>query len=99
MQTEITIENLQQEVTDLKIKLEAREAEIEKLSKKYEEAKGLHKMYENLYFEKTQRCNKVETFIGIVSMMVDCASAEETTSAASARLDLIKSTIEKFQQL
>lgn len=97
MDKEITIENLQQEVAELKTKVEAREAEIENLNKLYEEEKGLHKLYDGLYFEKTQKVTQLTEFLRSVVLMAEAAMEEEMDRASSARLELIVNTIKRHQ--
>lgn len=96
MEKEITIENLQQENAELKIKVEANEAEITRLNAELESEKNTRKVYEDMYFEQTQRANKCETFLRTISMMLDVASNEESSTSTAARFDLMKGTIDKF---
>ena len=97
MEKEITIENLSQEVTDLKLQIEAKDAEIEEFKKLYDEEKGLHKLYDGLYFEKTQKVTQLTEFLRSVVLMAEAAMEEETDRASSARLELIVNTIKRHQ--
>lgn len=96
MEKEITIENLQQENAELKVKIEANEAEIARLKDDFKNENDLHKLYDNLYCEYVKKYNEAIAFIKTIAMMLDAAADEETTSASSARLELISNTIAKF---
>lgn len=96
MEEEITIENLQQENAELKIKVEANEAEIARLKSELKSEKDTRKFYEDTYYEHLQRANKCEAFLRTLSLMLDIASNEECSTSTAARFDLMKGTIEKF---
>ena len=96
MEKEITIENLSQEVTDLKLQLEAKEAEIEKLKNDVKEENGYRKMYDNLYSEILQKYNFAKSFLRTIAMLLETTSEEGTDRASTARVDLIKSAIDKY---
>lgn len=96
MEKQITIENLQDEVTDLKITIEAKEAEIEKLKADVKEENGYRKMYDNLYTEVVQKYNDAKAFLRTIALFLETATNDETDRVSSARIDLIKSTIDKY---
>lgn len=92
MQTEITIENLQQEVTDLKIKCEAYEAEIEKLKADKKVAEDVRTMWENTSFEYLTKLNKMQT----IKMMLRIVKGKLTYSTdIKAQIELIEATMEE----
>lgn len=97
MEKEITIENLSQEVTDLKIKIEALEAENKELIKKHEDEKGLHRLYDGLYTEKAAKVTQLTEFIRTLEFMLQAAMDEECDRASEARLELIAKTIRIFK--
>lgn len=96
MEKEITIENLSQEVTELKLQIEAKDAEIEKLKTDVKEENGYRKMYDNLHSEVLQKYNSAKSFLHTISLLLETASEEDTDRASTTRIDLIKIAIDKY---
>ena len=92
MNAEITIENLQQEVAELKIKTEAYEAEIEKLKADKKVAEDVKTMWENTSFEYLTKLNKMQT----IKMMLHIVKGKLTYSTdIQAQIELIEATMEE----
>lgn len=91
MKEKITIENQQQEIADLKIQLEGKEVEIEKLKADKKGADDLRAMWERISFEYLTKLNKMQT----IKVMLHIVKGKLTYSTdIQAQIELIEATME-----
>lgn len=95
MEKEITIENLSQEVTDLKLQIEAKEAEIEKLKADKKNADDVRAMWQNTSFDYLTKLNKMQT----IKVMLHIVKGKLTQLIdIQAQIELIEATMEEALQ-
>ena len=96
MEEKITIENLQQEVAELKIKIEAKDAEINRLKEDLKNAKDLKKIWEDSSYENTLKCNKLTDRMAILKAMINNIRLlnADISPRVGIQLELIEQTID-----
>lgn len=94
MNAEITIENLQQEVAELKIKNEAQEAEIKRLNDDLNGEKGFHKMWEDSAFDYLTKLTKMTDFVKTIKLMLGATKGKTSEIKTTAQIELMEATID-----